>query len=119
MSYYFHAQIADQFDLVVHLDETSAVEPLERSSERVRGELPETYPTGVRPRDDPSVDVGIAAPQEWRVLKGEPGPRRKEPNQDGGAQFDSPAAQKQPATAMRLWRTGAGARRPGWGRAGA
>ena len=47
ISHYFHARIADQFDAVIHLDETHAVEPLERTSVWERGELPETYPWGV------------------------------------------------------------------------
>ena len=32
---------------IIHLDETRALEPLERTSEWDRGELPETYPSGV------------------------------------------------------------------------
>src|SRR3954469_5281730 len=47
ISHYFHARMADQFDAVIHVDETHAVEPLERSSLWERGELPETYPWGV------------------------------------------------------------------------
>jgi erythromycin esterase-like protein/predicted phosphoribosyltransferase len=47
ISHYFHARLADQFDAVIHLDETHAVEPLERTSQWERGELPETYPWGV------------------------------------------------------------------------
>jgi len=47
LSHYFNARIGRQFDAVVHLDETRAVEPLEVSSEWQRGELPETYPHGV------------------------------------------------------------------------
>jgi erythromycin esterase-like protein len=47
LSHYFHARLADQFDAVIHLDETRAVEPLERTSEWERGELPETYPWAV------------------------------------------------------------------------
>jgi erythromycin esterase-like protein len=47
ISHYFHARLADQFDAVIHLDETHAVEPLERTSEWEAGELPETYPYGV------------------------------------------------------------------------
>jgi predicted phosphoribosyltransferase len=47
ISHYFHARLSDQFDVVVHLDETSAVEPLERTSVWEEGELPETYPWGV------------------------------------------------------------------------
>jgi erythromycin esterase-like protein/predicted phosphoribosyltransferase len=47
ISHYFHARLAEQFDAVIHLDETRAVEPLERTSEWETGELPETYPWGV------------------------------------------------------------------------
>jgi erythromycin esterase-like protein/predicted phosphoribosyltransferase len=47
VSHYFHARLAGQFDAVIHVDETSALEPLERTSEWDSGELPETYPTGV------------------------------------------------------------------------
>jgi erythromycin esterase-like protein/predicted phosphoribosyltransferase len=47
ISHYFHARLADQFDAVIHIDETHALEPLERTSEWQAGELPETYPWGV------------------------------------------------------------------------
>jgi erythromycin esterase-like protein len=47
VSHYFHTRLADQFDAVIHLDETTALEPLERTSEWDAGELPETFPTGV------------------------------------------------------------------------
>ena len=47
VSHYFHARLADQFDAVVHIDETHALEPLERTSRWEAGELPETYPWGV------------------------------------------------------------------------
>jgi erythromycin esterase-like protein len=47
LSHYFNARIAQQFDLVIHLDETHALEPLERTSQWETGELPETYPWGV------------------------------------------------------------------------
>ncbi|HZE58199.1 MAG TPA: erythromycin esterase family protein [Chthoniobacterales bacterium] len=43
-SHYFEARLSDQFDAVIHLDETRALEPLERASEWDTGELPETYP---------------------------------------------------------------------------
>jgi erythromycin esterase-like protein len=46
-SHYFHAHIADQFDYVLHFDETRAVEPLERTSMWEAGEVAETYPTGL------------------------------------------------------------------------
>lgn len=46
-SHYFPAQLADQFDVVIHLDETRAVEPLDRTPHWERGEPPETFPTGV------------------------------------------------------------------------
>jgi erythromycin esterase-like protein/predicted phosphoribosyltransferase len=47
ISHYFNARLAEQFDAVIHLDETHALEPLERTSEWERGEFPETYPWGV------------------------------------------------------------------------
>jgi erythromycin esterase-like protein len=47
MSHYFQARLADQFDAVIHFDETRALEPLERSVEWERGETAETYPFGV------------------------------------------------------------------------
>ncbi|HEV2787387.1 MAG TPA: erythromycin esterase family protein [Solirubrobacteraceae bacterium] len=46
VSHYLRARAAEQFDLVIHIDETRAVEPLERTSGWERGELPDTYPWG-------------------------------------------------------------------------
>jgi hypothetical protein len=46
-SHYFVARLVDQFDAVIHLDRTHAVEPLERDALWDRGEPPETYPTGM------------------------------------------------------------------------
>ncbi|MGZ4767307.1 MAG: erythromycin esterase family protein [Ilumatobacteraceae bacterium] len=46
-SHYFPARLADQFDAVIHIDRTSALEPLERTSDWDRAEPPETYPTGI------------------------------------------------------------------------
>jgi hypothetical protein len=50
MSHYFEVNLPRQFDLVIHLDETEALKPLERS----RGwevaeseEVPETYPSAL------------------------------------------------------------------------
>jgi erythromycin esterase-like protein len=47
LSHYFEARIARQFDALIHLDETQALEPLELTSVWEEGELPDTYPTGV------------------------------------------------------------------------
>jgi erythromycin esterase-like protein len=46
-SHYFNARLRDQFDCVIHFDETRAVEPLEPSAEWEGGEPPETFPFGV------------------------------------------------------------------------
>ena len=46
-SHYFHAQLADQFDAVIHLDETRALEPLEKPAAWRAAEPPETYPSGL------------------------------------------------------------------------
>ncbi|MFZ2177357.1 MAG: erythromycin esterase family protein [Rhodococcus sp. (in: high G+C Gram-positive bacteria)] len=43
-SHYFHARVSDQFDAMIHIDSTRALEPLEPTSLWVKGERPETYP---------------------------------------------------------------------------
>ena len=45
-SHYFTARLPEQFDLLVHVDRTRALEPLEKWA-RHEVDLPETYPTGV------------------------------------------------------------------------
>jgi erythromycin esterase-like protein len=45
LSHYFEVRLPAQFEVMIHLDETKALEPLERTSQWDRGELPETYPT--------------------------------------------------------------------------
>ena len=45
-SHYFHARLPEQFDAVLHIDETQAVEPLERTAPWEAGEVPETFPFG-------------------------------------------------------------------------
>jgi erythromycin esterase-like protein len=47
LSHYFDARLGDQFDAVVHIDVTTPVEPLERTSVWDAEELPETYPWAV------------------------------------------------------------------------
>ncbi len=46
-SHYFHARLPAQFDAVLHFDQTRAVEPLERTAVWQKGEVPETFPSGV------------------------------------------------------------------------
>jgi erythromycin esterase-like protein/predicted phosphoribosyltransferase len=46
-SHYFRARLPEQFDFVLHFDETRAVEPLERSALWEEGEPAETYPSGL------------------------------------------------------------------------
>ena len=46
-SHYFPSRLADQFDAVIHLDHTHAVEPLEPTPAWTVGEPPETFPTGL------------------------------------------------------------------------
>ena len=46
-SHYFAARLPQQFDAVIHLDETQALEPLERTSHWEGEELPETYPSAL------------------------------------------------------------------------
>jgi erythromycin esterase-like protein len=46
-SHWFHADLTAQFDAVIHIDRTSAVEPFERTALWDAGEPPETYPSGL------------------------------------------------------------------------
>lgn len=47
MSHYFEACLPSQFDAVIHIDETRALEPLERTAPWESGESPETYPSNL------------------------------------------------------------------------
>jgi len=47
VSHYFYATMPEQFDVVLHFDETRAVEPLERTAGWEAGEAPDTFPFGV------------------------------------------------------------------------
>jgi erythromycin esterase-like protein/pyrimidine operon attenuation protein/uracil phosphoribosyltransferase len=46
-SHYFHTRLADQFDALIHIDRTTALEPLEPTSRWIAGTAPETYPSGL------------------------------------------------------------------------
>jgi erythromycin esterase-like protein len=46
-SHYFSAEVAKQFDAIIHFDESRAVEPLDRDAGWEKGELPDTYPTAL------------------------------------------------------------------------
>ena len=46
-SHYFHVRPSDQFDAMIHIDSTRALEPLEPTSVWVAGQNPETYPSGL------------------------------------------------------------------------
>ncbi|WP_168105574.1 erythromycin esterase family protein [Ramlibacter lithotrophicus] len=46
-SHYFETRLADQFDALIHIDETTALEPLDKGQVWATEEPPETYPSGV------------------------------------------------------------------------
>jgi erythromycin esterase-like protein len=46
-SHYYHVRPGEQFDAIIHIDQTRALEPLEPTSSWAAGENPETYPTGL------------------------------------------------------------------------
>jgi erythromycin esterase-like protein len=46
-SHYFHARVPEQFDALIHIDETRALKPLDAVSEWEQTEVPETYPYAV------------------------------------------------------------------------
>ncbi len=47
VSHYFYARLSEQFDAVIHFDETSAVVPLGIAREPEPQEAPETFPSGL------------------------------------------------------------------------
>jgi erythromycin esterase-like protein len=47
MSHYFHTRLPAQFDAIIHLDATRALEPLAPEPEWHAGEAAETYPSGL------------------------------------------------------------------------
>ncbi len=46
-SHYYHVRPSEQFDAIIHIDRTRALEPLDVTSTWIQGETPETYPTGL------------------------------------------------------------------------
>ena len=46
-SHSLEVDLPDQFDAIIHLAETRAIEPIDRTPAWERGELPEIYPTGL------------------------------------------------------------------------
>lgn len=46
-SHYFHTHLAGQFDAMIHIDETHALEPLDKGPVWSTGEAPETFPSGM------------------------------------------------------------------------
>jgi erythromycin esterase-like protein len=46
-SHYFQARLSDQFDAVIHIDETRALEPLDRHVAPREEEVMDTFPSGV------------------------------------------------------------------------
>jgi erythromycin esterase-like protein len=46
-SHYFHTRLAEQFDALIHIDDTHALEPLDEGPGWSGSEGPETYPSGV------------------------------------------------------------------------
>jgi erythromycin esterase-like protein len=46
-SHYFYTHLAQQFDAVIHIDETDALEPLEIEQAWNTREAAETFPSGI------------------------------------------------------------------------
>ena len=46
-SHYYHVRPGEQYDAIIHIDRTRALEPLEVASSWPEGETAETYPTGL------------------------------------------------------------------------
>lgn len=46
-SHYYHVRPSEQYDAIIHIDKTRALEPLEVTTRWTTGETPETYPSGL------------------------------------------------------------------------
>ena len=46
-SHYYHVRPADQYDAMIHIEHTHALQPLEPDSTWIAGQIPETYPSGL------------------------------------------------------------------------
>lgn len=46
-SHYYHVRPGEQYDAIIHIDHTRALEPLEVTGLWAAGETPETYPSGL------------------------------------------------------------------------
>ncbi|HEV2608794.1 MAG TPA: erythromycin esterase family protein, partial [Noviherbaspirillum sp.] len=47
LSHYFDADLAKQFDAVIHIEETTALHPLDHTMHWQHDEIPDTYPSGM------------------------------------------------------------------------
>lgn len=46
-SHYYYTSLTEQFDFMIHFNDTTAVEPLRTTAQWHQGEMDETYPTGL------------------------------------------------------------------------
>lgn len=46
-SHYFYANMPYQFDAIIHIDKTDALEPLAKTEEWIQGEIPDIFPSGL------------------------------------------------------------------------
>ena len=46
-SHYYHVRPADQYDAMIHIERTRALQPLDPTSIWIEGQTPETYPSGL------------------------------------------------------------------------
>ncbi len=46
-SHYYHVRPADQYDAMIHIEHTRALQPLDPTSVWIAGQTPETYPSGL------------------------------------------------------------------------
>ncbi|MGW5383143.1 erythromycin esterase family protein [Nocardia sp. NPDC003963] len=46
-SHYYHARAAQQYDALIHIDRTTALQPLQSEGDPGSGTVPESYPTGL------------------------------------------------------------------------
>ena len=92
MSHYCTARLPDQFDVVLHFDETHAVEPLETTAQWEAGEVPETFPVRGLGAVQRRKFWGRSEQTEWHsksIAKSDSSPKRRSRRAASGAQAES------------------------------
>ncbi|MGH7482339.1 MAG: erythromycin esterase family protein [Longimicrobiales bacterium] len=78
VSHYFHANVAHQFDALIHIDETRALTPLDAGAPWPDEDAPETFPWGLSATPSPALHADRRGAAGAGPRRGEPATRTAE-----------------------------------------